>query len=224
MSSSRLTPDSKRLILDYLKRLDRTTAADLAETLGITSAAVRQHLDALEAGGLVTRADSEPSGGRGRPPALWKLTPLAAELFPDRHSDLTVELISAVRAAVGEDGLDKVIGERTRRQREAYLSVVGPTDVALSERVTSLGTQRAAEGYLAEVTANDDGSFDLVEHHCPICEAAETCTYLCRDELALFQDVIGADATVERTTHLLSGDSRCSYRITPKRRSASRSE
>ncbi len=210
--------DSKRQILDHLKRTERLTAATLAEALGVTSTAVRQHLEALESNGLVTSTDADPTGGRGRPAMVWKLTSLAAELFPDRHSDLTVELISAIRAAVGEEGLNKVIGERTSRQREAYVAIVGGTAVSLPERVRRLGAQRAAEGYLAEVTTNDDGSFDLIEHHCPICEAAESCTYLCRDELALFQDVIGPDANVERTTHLLSGDSRCSYRVTPATR------
>ncbi|MFV2039706.1 MAG: helix-turn-helix transcriptional regulator [Acidimicrobiales bacterium] len=212
--------DSKRQILDHLKRVDGAVVADLANAQGITTSAVRQHLDALESNGLVRRSQQEFSGGRGRPATRWTLTALAADLFPDRHGDLTVELIGAIREAVGEEGLENIISQRTARQRATYLAAVrkdpehtDPTD--LSARVHRLAAQRAAEGYLAEVTVNGDGTFDLVEHHCPICDAAAICSGFCRDELSVFQDVLGDEVTVERTAHLLSGDARCSYRVTP---------
>ena len=57
------------------------------------------------------RRRRRPSG-RGRPPVRWQLTPLAGELFPDRHADLTVELIGSIREALGDDGLDKVLEAR----------------------------------------------------------------------------------------------------------------
>ncbi len=207
------TGDTKRRLLDQLKRVDGATVAELAAALGITPTGVRQHLDALQSNGLVDAEEPVATGGRGRPPARWTLTPLATELFPDRHSDLTVELIAAIRAAVGEEGLDAVISARTARQREAYRAVVDGTDLA--ERVEQLATQRASEGYLAEAVRHDDGTIELVEHHCPICDAAASCAGLCRDELALFREVLGDDAHVERSSHLLSGDARCTYRITP---------
>lgn len=207
--------DSKRQIIDHLKRVDGALVAELAEDQGITTSAVRQHLEALELNGLVRRSDLQPTGGRGRPAAHWTLTPLASELFPDRHADLTVELIGAIRDAVGEEGLEKVISQRTERQRRAYLAVLNKQPTDLRERVLRLAGLRSAEGYLAEVSANEDGTFDLVEHHCPICDAASACSGFCRDELSVFQEVLGKDAVVERTSHLLSGDARCSYRVTP---------
>ncbi len=214
MASIPETPgDTKRRLLDQLKRVDGATDAELAEALAITPTAVRQHLDALQGNGLVEPAQPVATGGRGRPAARWTLTTLAGELFPDRHSDLTVELIEAIRTAVGEAGLDAVISARTARQRDAYRAVVDGDEVA--RRVDQLAAQRAAEGYLAEAVHHDDGTIELVEHHCPICDAAESCTGLCRDELALFRDVLGDQAHVERSTHLLSGDARCTYRITP---------
>ena len=60
-----------------------------------------------------------------------------------------------------------------------------------------------------------DGSWTLVENHCPICAAAEVCQGLCAGELELFRRVLGA--RVERTEHLLDGARRCVYRITPSR-------
>ncbi len=55
----------------------------------------------------------------------------------------------------------------------------------------------------------------LVEHHCPICTAAAACPDLCRSELDLFRDVLGDDVVVERTQHLLAGNRRCAYTVTP---------
>jgi len=202
--------ETKREIVDRLKRADATAPA-LATALGITEAAVRQHLDALEQNGLVERRTLPPTG-RGRPVSAWALTDLARELFPDRHGDLTVELLGALRTALGEDGLTRVIDERAAAQLKAYRKAV-PARGSLRDRVDALAAVRTAEGYVAEVIEDDDGLL-LVEHHCPICAAATACQNFCSSELQLFRDVLGPKVKVERTQHLLSGDRRCAYRIT----------
>ncbi len=46
-----------------------------------------------------------------------------------------------------------------------------------------------------------DGSFMLVENHCPICAAATVCVSFCRSELETFRAVLGAD--IERSEHIL---------------------
>lgn len=207
--------DGKRRIVDRLKRTGTAEAGDLAHDLGLTSAAVRQHLTELERSGLVEGETGAPQG-RGRPPFVWKLTPLALELFPDRHADLTVELISSIRSALGEDGLERVVATRTENQRKAYAKTVPHgTKVSVRKRVDALADRRTAEGYMAEVVDQGDAGVVLLEHHCPVCEAASSCTMLCRAELDLFQSVLGKDVRVEREQHLLSGDVRCAYRITP---------
>jgi predicted ArsR family transcriptional regulator len=202
--------DAKRRILERVKRSDSITAPELAAEFGLTDTAVRQHLEAMEPLGLVVRSVGPPSG-RGRPPVRWSAGAASAALFPDRHGELTVELIDAIRDAFGDDGVDAVIAARTRHQRDAYRSAIG--NVPVSVRVRRLASIRSAEGYLADVTEDGD-AFVLTEHHCPICDAATSCQGFCRNELELFQDVLGSEAVVERTSHLLSGDTRCAYRIT----------
>jgi predicted ArsR family transcriptional regulator len=64
-------------------------------------------------------------------------------------------------------------------------------------------------------TKGENGALTLVENHCPICAAAQTCQGLCRDELALFQALL-PDAEVERVEHLLEGARRCAYRVVPR--------
>jgi predicted ArsR family transcriptional regulator len=204
--------DSKRRIIDHLKRNSHSVTGDLAARLGISEAAIRLHLGELEARGLVVQSPGA-AAGRGRPPKLWSLTGLAQELFPDRHGDLTVELVASIRAAFGEDGLDAVLAARAERQAEALAEIV-PAGGSLADRAEALAAQRTREGYVAEVVVDDaTGDLLLVEHHCPVCEAATACQGLCRTELALFQRALGPDADVERTQHLLSDDERCIYRI-----------
>ena len=207
--------DAKRRIVDRLKRVESATVPELAAGFDLTDTAVRQHLETLEENGLVERAPSPPPVGRGRPPVRWQLTAIAAELFPDRHADLTVELIGSIRAALGEEGLERVLEARGQAQLSAYRRALpDPAVSSVPVRVRRLAEVRSAEGYLAEVKSDEDGSLVLVEHHCPVCDAASACQGLCRTELALFQAALGDDVTVERVQHLLSGDQRCAYRIT----------
>jgi predicted ArsR family transcriptional regulator len=202
---------TKRTIVDRLKRSD-ATVADLAAALSMTEAGVRQHLDALSENGLV-ESHTRPSEGRGRPPTVWTLTDLAHDLFPDRHDDLTVELISAVRTALGDEGLARVIDARAEKQRAAYERAM-PKRGSLRARAEALARVRADEGYVAEVVDDPEGGgVLLVEHHCPICAAATSCPGLCSSELELFRTVLGPEVSVERTQHLLGGDRRCAYRI-----------
>jgi len=146
---------------------------------------------------------------------LWSLTPLAHDLFPDRHDALTLDLIASIRNALGEDSLTRVIQARTQRQLESLRKSIDP-QAPLRARLEALATQRTAEGYMAEVAESSDGGLLLVEHHCPICDAAKECQMFCSTELALFQDALGPDVVVRRENHLLSGDDRCVYGVRPR--------
>jgi predicted ArsR family transcriptional regulator len=210
-SAEPLTGAKMRLV-EYLKRVEAATAPELAATFGLTDTAVRQHLEALETAGLVERRASA-AGGRGRPAVRWCLAVPARAIFPDRHGDLTVELIGSIREALGERALARVIEARGGRQTAAYRAELNRA-TSLKARVRRLAEIRTAEGYMAEARADGDG-YVLVEHHCPVCTAASACPGLCRSELDVFRAVLGPDVEIEREQHLLSGDQRCAYRIRP---------
>lgn len=201
---------AQRRIVDHLKRSGPCTTADLADALEVTTQAVRPPLAELESRGLVV-AEPVSTGVRGRPPLGWALADDAMALFPDRHGDLTVELIEAMRAALGDDEFAAVLAERDRKQL-ASIEARLPADADVAARVEGLAAVRAEQGYMAEVRADGDDLL-LVEHHCPVCAAATSCRGLCDNELDLFREVIGAEATIERTQHLLSDGDRCVYRI-----------
>src|SRR5512143_3985003 len=99
-------------ILFHLKSRGSQTAGDVAQRLDMTAAGARQHLLKLLEAGLVESEDSRE--GRGRPKKRWRLTERGHARFPDRHSELTLELLKSTRALFGADGLDRLIAHRER--------------------------------------------------------------------------------------------------------------
>ncbi len=202
-------------ILFLLKTRGPRTAQQLADLLGLTSMAARRHLEAAEEAGQVRHEDVAEKVGR--PTRRWLLTDAGHARFPDRHADLTLQLITQVRALFGEEGMDKLIAAREQASEAFYRQSIGD-GAALPERVQALALARDVEGYMAEVEPQDDGSLLLVENHCPICAAARECQNFCRSELEVFQRVLGPGCDVRRDAHILSGARRCAYRITPLRK------
>jgi predicted ArsR family transcriptional regulator len=200
-------------VLFHLKTKGPQTASAVALRLGVTAMAVRQHLQTAEAEGLVSFTDERRKVGR--PARIWSLTPKASKRFPDSHGELTVDLLDAVRTTFGEGGLDRLITERTKKQRAAYLERMPPVAGPLESRIAALAELRRSEGYMAEWQREEDGSYTLSENHCPICAAAMFCQGFCRDELQVFRDLLGDSVTVDRTDHILAGARRCAYRIEP---------
>ncbi len=199
-------------VLFLLKTRGALTAQQLARLLALSSMGVRRHLEAAQQAGLVLAEDRADKVGR--PARHWLLTEAGHARFPDRHSDLTVQLIAQVRQLFGEDGLDRLIAAREQASEAVYGAAMRQART-LAQRVSALARAREQEGYMAEVQAQPDGSLLLVENHCPICAAATACQGFCRSELAVFQRAVGEEARVERAEHLLSGARRCVYKITP---------
>ena len=215
MSSERfentVRPAADRFLV-LLKTRGPQTATDLGKATGVTGEAARQQLVRLAADGLVL-ATAEPRGV-GRPSQVWSLTDAGNARFPDAHGQLTAQLIRSIRTQLGEAVLDRLIDSRSAESRSAYSAALeGSAD--LGERVARLAEARTREGYMAESRAEGEG-YVLVENHCPICVAATTCQGFCRAELDTFRSVLGPDASVERTEHIVQGDRRCAYRISLK--------
>ena len=197
-------------ILFLLKTRGPQTAGQLADLLQLTSMGTRRQLETWRKLGLVGCEDR--SEKVGRPASYWRLTEAGHARFPDRHSELTVQMIADIRKLFGQSGLDKLIQAREAQSEAHYLSTIGSAQ-ALIDRIEKLADARDVEGYMTSVTTQDDGSYLLIEDHCPICAAATECQGFCRSELALFQTTLGSDCIVSRVEHLLSGARRCVYQI-----------
>ncbi len=200
---------SRQAILDLLKQKGPQDSQALAGSLGLTAMAVRQHLYELLQQKLVTFV--EQPRPLGRPAKLWKLTPGADRFYPDGHANLTVDLLDAIGKTFGDKGLEQLVELRAKNQKADYARRI--TAESLERRLQALVKIRTSEGYMAELKKRRDGSYLLIENHCPICVAASSCQKLCGGELDVFRSVLGPKVSVERVDHILSGARRCAYRV-----------
>src|SRR5260370_10847287 len=215
MANASLLPGERKTrgaIVRLLKTEGPMDSAQLAERLGLTAMAVRQHLYALQREKFVTA--EERSVPVGRPAKYWHLTREADRFFPDAYAELSVALIDALGDAFGTSGVKRVLESRCTRQQAVYAERMAPS-ASLEEKLRQLARLRTEEGYMAEVKPDGKTSFLFIENHCPICAAATVCKGFCETELDLFRTVLGPDISVERVEHIVSGDRRCAYRITP---------
>lgn len=197
-------------VLYLLKTRGEQTAQSLADLLQLTSMGARKHLETLQQRGLVCSEDR--AAGKGRPARYWMLTEAGHARFPDRHGELTAQLLILLRETVGESAVDALIAARERQAMAAYRA--GMADAAnLTTQLQQLVRMRSEEGYMAELL-QDDGDWLLVENHCPICAAARACEGFCRSELQQFAALL-PQAEVRREAHLMTEGRRCVYRITP---------
>lgn len=199
-------------LLLLLKQQGAMESAALARRLGITPMAVRKHLYELQKQKLVHY--QEQPRPMGRPVKLWGLTPASDRFFPSGYADLTVSLIETFRKTFGQGALLKVIRSRGRDQVRNYQSRLGHKET-LAGRVRLLAQVRTEEGYMAEARAEKDGSYLLIENHCPICAAARACQGFCDAEQEVFQQLLGPGVALTRTEHIQAGARRCVYRISP---------
>ncbi|MFA9478892.1 helix-turn-helix transcriptional regulator [Phycisphaerales bacterium AB-hyl4] len=140
----------------------------------------------------------------GRPAQMWELTDQADRLFPSGYAELTLDLVQSMQHAFGARGMHKILAVRKQQQKQAYLERM-KTRKSLAGRLSVLADIRTREGYMAEVLRNEDGSYDLIEKHCPICVVAKNCTDLCWNEWELFEEVLGDNVKIARTEHLVQG-------------------
>ncbi|MCV2352098.1 helix-turn-helix transcriptional regulator [Paucibacter sp. Y2R2-4] len=204
---------STDLMLEQLKRHGPQSATALAHACSITPMGAHKQLQLLLAQGLVVFGESSASGV-GRPQRIWRLTAAGHGRFPDRHGDLSVQLIRQIKQTLGPQALDRLI---TAREEESLLLYQGRLAglKGLAERVQTLAAMRLEEGYMAraEVDGERPGAYLLIEDHCPICAAATECQGFCRSELNLFQRCMGEQVKVSRAEHQLDRARRCAYRF-----------
>ncbi len=203
--------NSQEKLLHQLKVRGPQSVKILARQLDMTTMGVRQHLADLQSKSLVEQT-AEEKQTRGRPVHLWQLTTNGHARFPDAHSQVTVELIDVVRSALGEESLDDLVDQRSRKTEAKYAEALGTLPDSLPDRLRRLAELRSEEGYMAEVRLLPDGWL-LIENHCPICVAAEACQQFCRSELETFQRLFAKYGQVKRVDHVLAGARRCAYKI-----------
>jgi predicted ArsR family transcriptional regulator len=202
-------PITRRALLNALKKRGEMSAEALAELLDMTVSGVRQQLTALERDGLVSF--SEVRAGPGRPRHHYRLTPAADGLYPRAYAELTNELLEYIEDA--DPALIDAIFERRRRRRieGAQLRMAG---LPFDDKIAELARILDEDGYLADFTAQEDGTFLITEHNCAVLGVALRYRHACSSEIDFLQAAL-PEAEVTRVAHRINGAHVCSYLVRP---------
>ena len=202
-------PETRRELLDHLKRNGEASTDTLSEITHITPSGARQHLTALEQDGFITHRNDRD--GRGRPRKIYRLTPSGDALFPRNYSELTNELLEYV-ADEDPELLNRIFDRRADRRLER--SRMRMRGLSFVERVAETAKILDEDGYLADFTTEEDGSYLIREHNCAVLAVAERYGHACSTELGFLQALL-PDAEVTRVAHRIAGGHLCAYRIVP---------
>lgn len=202
---------TRETTLTLLLRQGETSAAHLANQLGISVQAMRRHLRSLEDDGLV---ESTPMpAGPGRPSNSWRLTDRGHQHFPDGSEHFALGLLHSMAATLPPETMVSLLTQQAIDKAGHYRQKLG--SAPLEERVALLAELRRQEGYVTELQDAPDGQgWCLSEFHCSVQRIAEEYPVVCDQELELIRQTF-PDCQVERVHWRLKGEHSCGFRITP---------
>lgn len=179
---------------------------EVAEDLGVTASAVRQHLTHLEASGVV-RAEKVREGV-GRPYYLYSVTPEAHNLFYQDYGELARLLLEEVTRVQGRDALPEVLRRLSARLADLYRDEVDGQ--VLTERVREWAELLEGRGVIVEVKETDEG-YVIEQYGCPYLSVAVDDRAMCEMERQVMERLLESNVRRERCS--LDGHKSCQFAV-----------
>ncbi|HEU5161058.1 MAG TPA: metalloregulator ArsR/SmtB family transcription factor [Streptosporangiaceae bacterium] len=216
-SSGHTERDTRARVARLILENGPITASALGQRIGLTPAAIRRHLDALLAEGLIEtrRARPQAQRGRGRPAKLFVITDAGRNAFVHAYDDLATSALRFLAETAGE----RAVVEFARRQvadlERRYLPVVHAAPP--QQRVRVLAEALSADGYAASASESPHSGGPLAgqqlcQHHCPVAHVAADFPQLCEAETEAFGRLLGTP--VQRLATIAHGDGVCTTHVT----------
>jgi predicted ArsR family transcriptional regulator len=191
-------------VLELLRRKGRCSAETIANDLGVTTNAVRQHLTNLERDGFVI---SQPErSGRGRPALLFALTERADSVFPKRYGQLATMVLQEVQEMGGPDALDEVFDRMAGRHAQAIAPDL--SGLEFDQKIRRIVAWIGRAGTLAEQSETAEG-VKITIHNCPFRNTALKYPQVCSLTPRLISRLTGAAVSQSESIH--RRDPYCSF-------------
>lgn len=196
------------------------SASALAKELGLTAAAVRRHLDALEHDGVIV--EHVPSGGaprgRGRPARAYVLTAEGQEQFTTAYDGVATAALHYLADTMGEQAVESFADQqvvelegRLRAAMDRHLTASGADPDDLDARASALAAALSEEGYAASARPVGPGAgpagIQLCQGHCPVRSVASEFRHFCEAETEAISRILGVH--VQRLATLAGGEHVC---------------
>jgi predicted ArsR family transcriptional regulator len=200
--------ETREQILTLLQHEGESDVQGLAEALSLSIPTIRHHLTILERDALINR---QPLRGQvGRPKHVFSLSSKGQAQFPKRYAQLSLELLTEIKATYGCDSAEPLLermAKRLLRERQ-----VETADKGIEARADALVQLLNQDGFVAEWEMGED-VLTLTQHTCPYQAVAQQHAEVCRFDTALIEGVL--DQPVRRTQCLRDGDPACTFHALP---------
>jgi predicted ArsR family transcriptional regulator len=188
------------------------TAAAIAESLGITPAAVRRHLDALvDQGAIQERVSVPATRGRGRPARSYVLSEAGHRGMQSTYDGVATAALRFLAARAGEDAVEAFARERVAELEQRLAGALEGVADDPTARTQALVAALSAEGYAASARPVGQGTplagVQLCQGHCPIKDVAAEFPQFCEAETDALSRLLGVH--VQRLATLAHGEHVC---------------
>lgn len=202
---------TRQRVVQSIMRFGPSTAAELADRLGITPAAIRRHLANLMDHHDLEARDQRVFGarGRGRPAKVFVLTDTGRAAFHHTYDDLAIAALAALDRSGESGALDQVARHRMDAVTRRYHDLAEARPDA--EPAVLLAEALSEDGYVASTREAGAGGDQLCQHHCPVAHVAAEFPQLCNVETELFSELLGVH--VQRLATIAHGDGVCTTHI-----------
>ena len=177
--------ETRQRILTELRR-DGHTVRELAEKLGVTSNAVRDHVDVLRERGLV-EATGLQRGTGGKPARIYGLTAAGEDSFGEAYLDVLRFLVDSLERSVDEEQLNRVLDDAGRRLGRE----LAPARNGFERRVRKAVAVLNDMGGMAEADLTGDVA-TISSAGCPLSALVRNHPGACRMAEALISEITGA--------------------------------
>lgn len=201
----------KDLLQLLLRHKDGLTVDELGAKLAVTRNAIRQHLAALTAEGLVTTGASKATGGR--PTQLYVLSAKGRGLFPRQYSWLAQVMLESIRQEAGGAGLRKRLTEMGTSVG-AQLRARYPALRTRQDKVLKLAELMEQLGYSTAGTDVRDAS-TIAADNCVFHDLAHQDPEICHFDLALLSSF--SNSRVDHEECMARGGHVCRFKFRPER-------
>ncbi|WP_342319778.1 helix-turn-helix transcriptional regulator [Corynebacterium mayonis] len=188
-------------VMSLLLKLGPVTATEIGESLGLSAAGVRRHLDKLVeenyAETCEPHAVAGEGAGRGRPAKHFRLTQHGRNLFGNHYDTMAAEAFGALRALGGDDAVRALAKQRVNQLLagiEGAALGADNSEMLNDDQVEDVARELARtldeSGYAATVTRAGNG-IQICQHHCPVAAVAAQHPELCEAEHQAISALVG---------------------------------
>lgn len=204
---------TRERVLRTISERGPITAAELADSLGLTPAAVRRHLDCLAHDDQVEEHESAGTTERkrGRPARAYVVSATGHARLRGDYDSLAGSVLRFLRDSSG----DAAVTDFARQQAEAMAQQAAPAVESaghdLGSRTEALAAALTEQGFAATTrpVGNDTplAGVQLCQGHCPVQHVAAEFPQFCEEEAKAFSRTLGVH--VQRLSSLAQGDHVC---------------